>query len=481
MSFRSKQKLVRANAPTYLIKPLQGTLSVGLALLVGITSTAVQAENPNGVVQFTKPKYVVKEDAGKVELCIERRTSSDASKMGAAQVKYASASGSAKAGTDYTAIDGSVFWDAGDVKGKPVTVEIKVDTAKEMEESFFVNLLDSVGNSSTTAAPDMGPLSRAEVVIVAAENTAPLPASDPCPMPEPTTPGTGTPGTGTPGTGTPGTGTPGTGTPGTDTPGTGTPGTGTPGTGTPGTGTPGTGTPGTGTTVTQFTQVVQIFKKETTVIQDGDSIVVKVFSFIKIKIKTTTFGNIQIVDDPRIPPKPPESPEPRSGEVPTLDASSMAFLEALWQSLQAGGYGDDILIGTDGSILVAGTTAGGESYWFSVQAGEPTPYSGNQAAGLYLDGTPYVVFEDTDGQMKQSILYPTMAPSILEAIATAYPQASLAIAPNGTVTFTLAGNTSQWQAGYVVTTGSDTLEVTPAAAGITVSAGGQSQTLSLVK
>ena len=71
-------------------------------------------------------------------------TLSAAPPSGSASVNYATANGSATAGTDYTAASGSLSFDAMNLT-RTVTVDVTGETAAEPNETFFVNLSGSTG------------------------------------------------------------------------------------------------------------------------------------------------------------------------------------------------------------------------------------------------------------------------------------------------------------------------------------------------
>jgi hypothetical protein len=54
-------------------------------------------------------------------------------------VNYATANGTATAGSDYTSASGTVTFAPG-VVSQPITVQVRGDTVKEANETFFVNL-----------------------------------------------------------------------------------------------------------------------------------------------------------------------------------------------------------------------------------------------------------------------------------------------------------------------------------------------------
>jgi uncharacterized delta-60 repeat protein len=98
-------------------------------------------------VQFTPRLEIaesaveVDEDAGLARLTLKRYFGS----AGAASVTYATANGTATAGSDYLSASGTVTWPAGDVSDKVIAVPIRPDSSNEGIESFTVALSSPVG------------------------------------------------------------------------------------------------------------------------------------------------------------------------------------------------------------------------------------------------------------------------------------------------------------------------------------------------
>lgn len=89
-----------------------------------------------GTVQFANSSYSVGEGAGSVRIYVTRTGGSD----GAASVAYATANGTAIAGSDYTAASGTLNWANGDSAQKFFDVTILDDASYEGNETFSVNL-----------------------------------------------------------------------------------------------------------------------------------------------------------------------------------------------------------------------------------------------------------------------------------------------------------------------------------------------------
>ena len=86
---------------------------------------------------------------------------------GAVSVTYATASGTAASGTDFTAANGTLNWADGDSASKSFNVPITNDTAEEQAETFTATLSNATGGATiavnnsvitvTIAANDIGP------------------------------------------------------------------------------------------------------------------------------------------------------------------------------------------------------------------------------------------------------------------------------------------------------------------------------------
>ncbi len=73
----------------------------------------------------------------------------------AVSVSFATANGSATAGSDYTAISGTVSFAAGETT-KTVTVSVKGDRTAELDEEFFVNLSNPTGGATLADGQGLG-------------------------------------------------------------------------------------------------------------------------------------------------------------------------------------------------------------------------------------------------------------------------------------------------------------------------------------
>jgi hypothetical protein len=113
------------------------------------------------VLTITAPSTVA-ENAGSVRIYVSRTVSS----AGAVSVSYATANGTATAGSDYTVTSGTLNWANGDTTDKYFDVPILNDNLYEDDETFTVTL-------SATAGAILGTPSTATVTIVDAANHVP--------------------------------------------------------------------------------------------------------------------------------------------------------------------------------------------------------------------------------------------------------------------------------------------------------------------
>jgi serine protease len=126
---------------------------------LGTTKTEVLTINDNdglpGTLALSAATYSVSEGAGTVTITVTRTGGA----TGAASINYATANGSALAGSDYTAKSGTLTWANNDAASKTFAVTIANDTLKESAETFQVHL-----SSPVTAT--LGSQSSATVTIV---------------------------------------------------------------------------------------------------------------------------------------------------------------------------------------------------------------------------------------------------------------------------------------------------------------------------
>lgn len=128
----------------------------GGAILAAPSSATVSitgSEAPTGSLALSSATYSAQQSAGSVAITVDRTGGSS----GASSVNYATANGSATAGTDYTAASGTLNWAGGDSSAKTITVPVSNATPFTGTKSFTVNLTDAVNSAlgnpaSTTVA-----------------------------------------------------------------------------------------------------------------------------------------------------------------------------------------------------------------------------------------------------------------------------------------------------------------------------------------
>ena len=100
-----------------------------------------------GTLQFSTATYSVNENGATATITVTRAGGSD----GAIGVSYATANGTATAGSDYTAISGTLSWANGDTANKAFTVAITDDTVFEGNETINLALSNPTGGATLGA------------------------------------------------------------------------------------------------------------------------------------------------------------------------------------------------------------------------------------------------------------------------------------------------------------------------------------------
>lgn len=111
------------------------------------TITILDDDAPSSTFEFSRDDFSVNENIGAVNVMVNRTGST----TGSASVKYATSPGTALAGSDYTTINGTLTFAAGETS-KNFTVQITNDRLTEPNERFNVALTEAVG--ATLAARD---------------------------------------------------------------------------------------------------------------------------------------------------------------------------------------------------------------------------------------------------------------------------------------------------------------------------------------
>ena len=124
-----------------------GAADANLANNTASVQTTVTSTPPlvnNGTLALSAATASVGESAGSVALTVTRTNGTD----GAVAVSYATANGTATAGSDYTAASGTLNWAAGDGGSKTITVSITGDAIDEPDETFTVTLSNATGGAA---------------------------------------------------------------------------------------------------------------------------------------------------------------------------------------------------------------------------------------------------------------------------------------------------------------------------------------------
>ena len=112
--------------------------------VVSIADNDSTSPAPAGSLQFSSSAYATAEGAGAVTITVLRVNGSS----GAVSVQYFTGPGSATAGSDYQAVNGTLQWPSGDVGARTFTVPIVDDTLTEQTETFFVTLNNPTGGAT---------------------------------------------------------------------------------------------------------------------------------------------------------------------------------------------------------------------------------------------------------------------------------------------------------------------------------------------
>ncbi len=108
------------------------------------TITITANDSVNGTLGLTVSSVSVNEDAGTVTLTISRTGGS----TGAVSVDYATADGTAAAGSDYTSNSGTLAWEDGSEVSKDIVIDIIDDADEEDAETFTLALSNATGGAN---------------------------------------------------------------------------------------------------------------------------------------------------------------------------------------------------------------------------------------------------------------------------------------------------------------------------------------------
>ena len=102
---------------------------------------------PTSHLQFSAAAYTAGEDDGQATITVTRTDSS----LGAVSIKYLTSDGTARAGSDYTAVSGTLTFAAGDTTPKTFTIPIINDTLPEANETINLSFVAPTGDAAVGA------------------------------------------------------------------------------------------------------------------------------------------------------------------------------------------------------------------------------------------------------------------------------------------------------------------------------------------
>jgi len=120
----------------------------GATIGAGTGFVSIQDDDNPGVLAFTQTAQLVSETAGSVTFSVARTSGS----KGAVSVAFATAAGSATAGSDYTDVSSTLSWDDGDSSNRSITVPILDDALVEPDETFTIALSGATGGATIGTA-----------------------------------------------------------------------------------------------------------------------------------------------------------------------------------------------------------------------------------------------------------------------------------------------------------------------------------------
>ena len=110
------------------------------------TITILNDDEGPGILAFAQDSYsIIEGDSGSQNLVVTVNRTSGAN--GAVSASYATANGTATAGSDYTAVSGTLNWADGDSSPKTISIPILGDTIYEPNETFTVTLSSPTGGA----------------------------------------------------------------------------------------------------------------------------------------------------------------------------------------------------------------------------------------------------------------------------------------------------------------------------------------------
>ncbi|MGC1523654.1 MAG: Calx-beta domain-containing protein, partial [Steroidobacteraceae bacterium] len=139
-----------------------GSPSSAIATITGDAVAAV------GSLQLSASSYGIGQAAGTLSVTVNRTGGSS----GAVSVTYATADGTAVAGTDYTAGSGTLSWASGDASSKSFSVAISNATPFSGSKAFTVELSGATGGATLSSPSSAGVTIAGSLVVVPAGTTA---------------------------------------------------------------------------------------------------------------------------------------------------------------------------------------------------------------------------------------------------------------------------------------------------------------------
>jgi len=157
---------------TFVVKLVNVTGDAQLGTNQKATVTIVNTPGA-GNLEFSAAEYSVEESQLQIKILVKRV----GGRNGAVSVLYASHDGSAGAGQDYSAVNGTLNWLSEDAETKEIIVPIIADQLGEEEENFTLNLSEATGGAT------LGAIATATVKIINTDNsdidTSPTDPDDP--------------------------------------------------------------------------------------------------------------------------------------------------------------------------------------------------------------------------------------------------------------------------------------------------------------
>ncbi len=149
------------NPETFQVTLSNVTGGAGLGAANGTVTIVSDDVPPPGTLAIAPTALSVNEAAGTATLSVARSGGS----AGDVSLTFTTVAGSASAGSDFTAANGSLTWADGDTAAKSIVVPILNDTEVEADEQFSVTLAQPTGGASLGAS--------AATVTIVSEDVAP--------------------------------------------------------------------------------------------------------------------------------------------------------------------------------------------------------------------------------------------------------------------------------------------------------------------